>query len=290
MHKNSKKISTFNIFNYIFMILICIVFVYPFIYTTAISFSGSKPILEGSVFLLPKEFTLGAYQAIFRDRNMINSFIFTVELTIMGTLSSIIVTTLTAYPLSKNDFKGKNIFLNIIIFTMYFNGGLIPTYLLVKGMGLINSMGSLILLNLVDTFLLIIMMNYFRGLPIELEESAKVEGANNFDIFVRVILPLAKPVIATLVIFYAVSYWNTFFNALIYIQESKKYPLQVKLYQILNSTDNYSINSAEATAAQVIPENLKGAVVLVTALPIIVVYPMLQKYFIKGVTIGAIKG
>lgn len=268
------------------MLLICAAFLYPFIYTAAISLSSSQPILEGSVILYPKGFTLGAYKFLLHDKNIINSLKFTAELTISGVLASMIVTTCCAYPLSKREFKGRNFFLNIIIFTMYFNGGLIPTFLLVKKIGLTNHIGSLILPNLVDVFLLIIMINYFRGLPVELEESAKVEGANNINIFIKIIIPLAKPVLATLVIFYAVSYWNTFFSALIYIQESKKYPLQVKLYQMLNS----AYNSQDIVDLGVIPENLKGATVLTTALPIILIYPLLQKYFIKGVTIGAVKG
>lgn len=290
MFANQKKISLFSIFNYTLMIILCIIFIYPFIYTAAISFSGAKPIMEGKVLLYPKEFTLSAYQALFKDSRMMRSFIFTVELTVSGVAASIFATTFTAYPLSRIDFKGKNIFLNIIIFTMYFNGGLIPTYLLIKHIGLTNKMGALIFPNLIDTFLLIIMLNYFRGLPLELEEAGKVEGANNFTIFLRIILPLSLPVLATLTIFYSVGYWNTFFNALMYIQTPKKYPLQVILYQILSSTDTVTTNSNEVYSKELIPENLKGAIVIVTALPIIVIYPFLQKYFIKGATVGAVKG
>lgn len=284
-----KKISAFNIFNYTLMVILCIVFIYPFIYTIAISFSGAKPIMEGKVLLYPKEFTLSAYQALFKNDNMIRSFIFTVELTVSGVFASIFATTFTAYPLSRTDFRGKNIFLNLIIFTMFFNGGLIPTYLLIKQIGLTNKMGSLIFPSLIDTFLLIIMLNYFRGLPVELEEAGKVEGANNFTIFLKIILPLSLPVLATLTIFYAVSYWNCFFSALMYIQSPKKYPLQVLLYQILSNTDAIT-NGDDAGSNKVIAENLKGAIVIVTALPIVVIYPFLQKYFIKGATVGAVKG
>lgn len=286
---NNKKISTFSIFNYTLMIILCIIFIYPFIYTAAISFSGAKPIMEGKVLLFPKEVTLSAYQALFKNDSMIRSFIFTIELTVSGVAASIVATTFTAYPLSRIDFKGKNIFLNLIIFTMYFNGGLIPTYLLIKQIGLTNKMGALIFPSLIDTFLLIVMLNYFRGLPIELEEAGKVEGASNFNIFLKIILPLSLPVLATLTIFYAVSYWNCFFSALMYIQTPKKYPLQVMLYQILSSTDTVT-NSEDVSSKQVIAENLKGAIVIVTAMPIIVIYPFLQKYFIKGATVGAVKG
>lgn len=287
---NKKKIDFFSIFNYTLMIVLCIVFIYPFIYTAAISFSGAKPIMQGKVLLYPKEFTLSAYQAIFKNDNIMRSFLFTVELTIFGVATSILATTFTAYPLSRIDLKGKNVFLNLIIFTMYFNGGLIPTYLLIKQIGLTNKMGSLIFPSMIDTFLLIIMLNYFRGLPVELEEAAKVEGANNFTIFLKVIMPLSLPVLATLTIFYAVGYWNTFFNALMYIQSPKKYPLQVLLYQILSSTDTMTNNSNEVYSKELVAENLKGAIVIVTTLPIVVIYPFLQKYFIKGATVGAVKG
>ena len=288
MRTNNKQ-SIFNSLNNIFMAIICIIFLYPFLFTIAMSFSSPKAILEGRVFLLPVQFTIGAYRALFKDSTMITSIIFTVKLTVFGVASSIAATIFTAYPLSRRDLRGKNVILNFIIFTMYFGGGLIPTFLLVKGIGLQDKMGALIIPCLIDTFLLIIMMNYFRGLPIELEESAKVEGANNFQIFFKIILPLSFPVIATLVIFYAVSYWNTFFNALIYMQSPSKNPLQIKLYLVLNAVDSYT-GQSETYSGDIIPENIKAGTVLITTVPIMIIYPFLQKYFVKGVTIGAVKG
>lgn len=287
---NNKKFSAFTIFNYTLMVILCLVFIYPFVYTFALSFSGAKPIMEGKVLLFPKEFTLNAYQALFQNGRMITSFLFTVKLTIFGVVTSVATTALTAFPLSRMDFKGKNILLNLIIFTMYFSGGLIPTYLLVKQIGLTNKMGSLVFPSMIDTFLLIIMLNYFRSLPVELEEAGKVEGANNFTIFLKIIIPLSLPSLATLTIFYAVGYWNSFFNALMYIQSPKKYPLQVLLYQILSATDTMTNNSNEVYSKELVAENLKGAIVIFTSLPIIIVYPFLQKYFIKGATVGAVKG
>lgn len=290
MSKKGKGIGIFNFFNITLMIILCIVFLYPFVYTIAMSFSSPKAILEGRVFWIPVEFTTGAYQALLKDSSMITSLFFTVKLTVFGVLSSLVMTTLTAYPLSRRDLRGKNLFLNLIIFTMYFGGGLIPTFLLVKGVGLSNKMGSLILPGVIDTFLFILMLNYFRGLPIELEEAAKVEGANNFQIFLKVIMPLTLPCLATLTIFYAVNYWNTFFSALIYIQSPKKYPLQLKLYMVLSAVGSYNNNQSEAYSADIIPENIKAGTVLVSSVPILVVYPFLQKYFVQGVTVGAVKG
>lgn len=289
MRTNNSR-SIFSIVNCFIMILLCVVFLYPFVFTIAESFSSPRAIIGGMVFLWPVEFTAGAYKALFKDSSMITSLIFTIRLTIFGVASSLAATTLTAYPLSKRDLYGRNVFLNLIIFTMYFSGGLIPTYMLVRNIGLTNKMGSLILPCLIDTFLLIIMMSYFRGLPVELEEASKVEGANNFQIFAKVIMPLSLPVIATLTIFYAVQYWNTFFSALMYIQSAKKYPLQVKLYNVLSSVTSYSNDQSEAYSTDSTPENLKAATVLITTIPILVVYPFLQKYFVKGVTIGAVKG
>jgi len=283
--------KAFHIVNNALMLLLCLTFIYPFLYTLALSLSDARYIIEGRVLLWPRGFNIHAYQAIFNDRSLINSLFFTSGLTFCGVIASMIVTTLAAYPLSRTGLKGTGLILRLIVFTMYFGGGLIPTYLLVKSLGLTNTMGALIFPDLVHTFWLIIMISYFRGIPVELEEAAKVEGCSDFGILYRIIIPLAKPVLATLIIFYAVHYWNTFFQALIYIQSPTKYTLQIKLYQVLNIFSDDLKNSLDTEAAKaVISENLKAATVLVTVLPILFIYPWLQKHFIKGVTIGAIKG
>ncbi|THF76723.1 carbohydrate ABC transporter permease [Cohnella fermenti] len=287
---NRKKTSVFSVVNYTLLTLVSLTFLYPFLYTIAVSFSGPQAILSGHVFLWPVGSNTGAYQALFKDASMIHALLFTAQLTVFGVLASLAMTVVTAYPLSKKELKGKNILLNLIIFTMYFNGGMIPNYLLIKQLGLLDRIGALFLPGLIDTFLLIIMLNYFRGLPVEIEEAAKVEGANNFRIFRSVVIPLSMPVIATLIIFYAVGYWNSFFDALLYMQSTDKYTLQLKLYIVLNALDSYSTSQVESYSNQIIPENLKAATVLVATVPILIVYPFLQKYFIKGVTIGAIKG
>lgn len=283
--------KAFQIVNYSLMFILCLVFIYPFIYTLAVSLSDAKYILNGSVFVIPKGLNFSAYRAVLSDTSLIHSLLFTIILTVLGVAASIVMTTLAAYPLTRKGLKGTGIILRLIVFTMYFNGGLIPTYLLIKNLGLIDTMGALIFPDVIQTFLLIIMMSYFRSIPVELEEAAKVEGCSEFGILWRIIVPLSKPVIATLVIYYAVSYWNMFQQALMYIQSPSKYTLQIKLYQVLNVFQQDLTNSLDTESVKaVIPENLKSAMVLVTSLPILVVYPWLQKYFIKGVTIGAIKG
>ncbi len=281
----------FRIVNNTLMFLLCLTFIYPFLYTLALSLSDARYIIEGRVFLWPKGFNIQAYRAIFSDRSLINALLFTSALTVCGVTASMIATTLAAYPLSRTGLKGTGLILRLFVFTMYFSGGLIPTYILVKSLGLTNTMGALIFPDLIHTFWLIIMISYLRGIPVELEEAAKVEGCSDFGVLCRIIIPLAKPVLATLVIFHAVHYWNTFFQALIYIQSPSKYTLQIKLYQVLSIFSEDLLNSLDAEAARaVISENLKAATVLVTVLPILFIYPWLQKYFIKGVTIGAIKG
>jgi putative aldouronate transport system permease protein len=293
MNKNTGGfLSLFHVVNYLVMTLLGVLFIYPLVYTVSLSLSNAGAILSGRVFLLPQGFNLNAYKALFQDKTMLTSFIYTVKLTIFGVIASIVMTTLAAYPLSRRNLKGGTAILYLIVFTMYFSGGIIPNYLVIKNLKLIDTMGSLIMPAMINTFNLIIMINYFRGLPVELEEAAKVEGCSNFGVLWRVFIPLSKPILATLTIFYAVEYWNSFFSALMYIQSPEKYPLQIKLYQILNVfSDNLSNQTnADVGSQVVIPENLKSAAVVVTVMPIIFVYPWLQKYFIKGVTIGAIKG
>jgi putative aldouronate transport system permease protein len=258
-------------------------------YVIAVSLSSPSAIITGRVYFYPIGFTASAYRHIFKDSSIINAFVFTTQLTVVGTVCSLIVTALAAYPLTRKQFKGTGLIMRLLVFTMYFSGGMIPTYMVVRGLGLFNSMWSLIVPNVVDTFLLIIMISFFRNLPYELEESAKVDGCSNFGIFLRIFLPLSSAIIATLTVFLSVAYWNTFFNALLYIQDPKRLTLQVKLYQVLNMFSD-SLNDASGVSMDVIPENVKGATIVIAVLPIMIVYPFMQKYFVKGVAIGAIKG
>jgi len=289
MRNESIASRTFDVFNVIFLCLLCVTFLYPVFYVIAISLSNPSAIISGKVYFYPIGLTTSAYRHIFRDSSIINSFIFTIELTVAGTVCSLIVTALAAYPLTRKQLKGGGTIMRIIVFTMYFSGGMIPTYMVVRGLGLFNTIWALILPNLVDTFLLIIMISFFRNLPYELEESAKVDGCSNFGIFVKIFIPLSTAIFATLTVFLSVAFWNTFFNALLYVQDPTKLTLQVKLYQVLNMFSD-SLNAGSGASMDVIPENVKGAVIVIAVLPIVIVYPFMQKYFIKGATIGAIKG
>ncbi|MGI5900279.1 MAG: carbohydrate ABC transporter permease [Christensenellales bacterium] len=292
MKNESIASRIFDVFNVVFFALLSITFLYPILYIIAISFSEPRAIIEGRVYALPVGFTTSAYKFIFRNSATTNAIEFTALLTVLGVVFSLVVTAMAAYPLSRRGLKGGKAIMKIIVFTMYFSGGLIPTYMTVRGLGLFNSIWSLILPRLVDTFLLIIMVSFMRELPYELEEAAKVEGCSNIKTFLYVFLPLCVPVLATLTIFYAVSYWNTFQPALLYIQSNSRTTLQVRLRTVLSAFSDSMDQSALGTdiSGLVVPENVKGATVVVAVLPILVVYPLLQKYFIKGVAIGAIKG
>lgn len=279
----------FEAVNSIFLILCSVVFLYPLVYIISVSLSSPRDIMSGRVLLFPVGFNIESYRTMLSDQSLIHAFLFTVELTVIGTVASVALTVLTAYPLSIRGLKGGRIIFFAILFTMYFSGGLIPTYILVKQLGLLDKMGALIL-PCIDTFLLIITVSYMRALPDELREAAVVEGSSNFGIFFKIILPLSVPVIATLVIFYAVGYWNTYFGALLYMQSPEHYTLQIKLYLILNATDNITLRVRPGAESLVIPDNLKGATIALTIIPILVVYPWVQRYFIKGVSLGALKG
>ena len=293
----SRGEKIFDTVNYTLMLILAVIFLYPFLYTVSRSLSDSAHIIRGSVWLLPQGLNLEAYRALLDDSSIVRSILYTLAMTLSGVFLSIVMTTLAAFPLSKKHLRGRNLFMTIIIITMYFRGGLIPDYILIKNLNLLDSMGALVLPVLINTFNMIIMMNFFRGIPESLEEVAKIEGANNFQILLKIAIPLSLPMLATLTIFYSVGYWNTFFSALMYIQDPDKYVLQVMLYHVLDNAEAvmnemYLQASQELSAgsSSVIPENLKSAMVIITAGPILVIYPFLQKYFVKGARVGAIKG
>jgi putative aldouronate transport system permease protein len=289
MKNESTASRIFDVFNIVFLCFLSMTFLYPVFYVVSTSLSSPTAIITGRVYFYPVGLTASAYRHIFRDTSIISSFVFTVELTVLGTISSLIVTALAAYPLTRKQLKGSGVIMRLIVFTMYFSGGIIPTYMVVRGLGLFNSVWSLILPNAIDTFLLIIMISFFRNLPYELEESAKVDGCSNFGIFLKIFIPLSTAIIATLTVFLSVAYWNTFFNALLYIQDPRRLTLQVKLYQVLNMFSD-SLSESAGVSMDVIPENVKGATIVIAVLPIMAIYPFMQKYFIKGAAIGAIKG
>lgn len=289
--KNTLGDRIFNFINITLLTCFVCLCVFPFINIIAVSLSDNGAIISGKVFLWPVGINISAYREVFTDLTMIRSFVFTVGLTLLYTLITLIMTILCAYPLSKKSLKGRTALLLIITFTMYFSSGSIPLYLLVSELKLLNTIWALILPGAVNTFNMIVMKSFFTSLPSGLEESAKIDGAGHFRILFSIVLPLSMPIIATISLFYAVGRWNGFSDAIYYINDPKMYPLQLKLRQLisLNNVDQMMTNLQEEQD-RVIPEQIKSASIMFATVPILLIYPWLQKYFVKGMMVGSIKG
>ena len=275
------------------ILLVSLTCVLPFINVAALSLSSKSAILRGSVSFWPVEFETTAYQAIFADPSMMRSLGFTVIITVAYTLLSMVMTILMAYPLTKKRLKGRKFFNFMALFTMYFSGGTIPIYLNIKELGLLDSPWSLILPGMLSTYNMIILKSFFSALPGELEEAATIDGANDFQILLQVYLPLSLASLATLTLFYAVGKWNSFQDALYYIQTKAYQPLQLKLYHLIKGSQAVDIAAMEGGSTSVatdISESIEPASIIFATLPILVVYPFVQRYFVSGVTIGAVKG
>lgn len=285
-----KKTTGFDILNVCILLLVAVLTLYPFLYMIFISLSSSIHVLRNEVWLWPKGFTLEYYRTVAANPQIITGYKNTVIYTVVGTLLSLFITAMGGYALAKKELFGRKFFTMAIVFTMLFNGGMIPTFLVVKELGIMNTLWAMVLPGLVATWNLIIMRTFFQGLPHELEESGKMDGLNDIGIFMRIIVPLSKPVMATIALFYAVGLWNNFFYALLYLRDIDLYPLTVVLRNIV-LTGQYSNDTANGGGGDVIiDESLKFATIIYSTLPILMVYPFLQKYFVKGVMIGSVKG
>jgi len=281
----------FNTVNVILIIITMVLCLAPFIHIIAISLSSNRAIGSGEVSFFPKELSFEAYTKVFADGSMIRSLIYTVWLTVLSTVLSMAMTIAAAYPLAKSNLKGRKWFMLVIVVTMFFSGGIIPEYILIKNLHLLDSTWGLILPGLISPFYMIILITFFRGIPESLEEAAGIDGSSHFGTLMRIILPLSLPVMATLSLFYAVGRWNGFQDALMYITKPELYPLQLKLYQMIQQNQITELMQNEGIGAvQVLPESLKAASVIFSTLPILLVYPWLQRYFISGVMVGAVKG
>lgn len=268
----------------------CLLILIPLMHIISGSFSDPMTLLKGEVGLLPEGFNLSMYKLVFRDDEIWQSYRNTIVYTVVGTSISVTLTACGAYPLSRKDFYGKNLFMGMFAFTMYFTGGMIPTYLLVKNLGMLDSMWALVLPSAVSTYNLIIMRTFFQtSIPDELVESAAIDGCNDLGVFFRIVIPLSAPIFAVMVLFYGVSQWNSWFPALLYISDRDLYPLQMILREVLIQGEMSEMTGAIGDA-EVIGDGLKYATMVVATLPIMCLYPFLQKYFVKGVMIGAVKG
>lgn len=283
----------FNVINMIFMLFMICITLYPFYYVVMASLSdSSRLMLEDGLLMKPAGFSLLAYKMVFKNPNIMSGYRTTLIVVVAGTFINVLLTSMGAYLLTRKKFAIRNAMAYMMIFTMYFSGGMIPTYLLIyKGLNLGDSLWALILPNAISTYNLLIMRTNFAAIPESIEESAKIDGANDFVILFRIIIPLSLPIIAVMVLFYGVAHWNAWFSAMLYIRTKSKYPLQLILREILllNSTEGM-MEGTIGSDKYSIGESIKYATIVVATLPILCVYPFIQKYFVKGMMIGAVKG
>jgi len=288
----SRGEKIFNFANYTFMCMLIVLMIFPFWYLVMGSLSDAKLAAGGGLFLVPAGFSLDAYSAILNNSSFLTSFRTTVIVTIAGTAIGTFFSATTAYAISKTRLRGATLFSFLILFTMLFNGGMIPSYLLVKELGMMNTLWALILPNAISAFNIFVMRSFFKGIPEELEEAARIDGANDLTIFFRIVLPLSKAVLATIGLFIAVMYWNEFFSTVLYITDKDKWQLQAVLRDLISNTSQ-AMNSSGATMGlqrNVSEFTVRMASIVVATVPILIVYPFLQKHFAKGALIGSVKG
>jgi putative aldouronate transport system permease protein len=293
MVMRGKKFGDIALDGGIYFILIAmgLITLLPFANVVSKSVSEEWAIVSGKVGIFPVGFQIDTMQFVVTSNQFLHSLFISGLITVIGTLASLLLTALTAYPLSKRELPGMGVVIVLFIFTMMFNGGIIPNYLLIRQLGLIDNLGALIWPALISVFNMLVIKSYFESLPPSLEESAKLEGARNYTILFRIILPLSGPVLATIGLFYAVYYWNDYFNPMLYINSTSLKPLQLYLQDIVMNADTSSVLNKSADDLMNVPaEGVRSATVIASTVPILLVYPFLQKYFIKGVLIGSVKG
>lgn len=292
--KNSNSDRVFIAFVYIFLTFALIIVLYPLIYVVSASFSSPKAVIGGEVWLFPVKPTLMGYKAVFKNQQLIDGFINSFFYMIVGTTINIIMTMLCAYPLSRKEFYGRTIITGLFVFTMYFSGGLVPTYMLVKNLKLLDTRWALIIPTAMSVWNMVIARTYMQNtIPDALFEAASIDGCSEIGFFFKVVIPLSAPIIAVLALYYGVAHWNSYFNAMIYLKSQKLMPLQIILRNILilGNVDPTMIQDVEALARkQGLADLLKYSVIVVASVPVLCIYPFVQKYFVKGVMIGALKG
>lgn len=292
--RKSKGDIIFDTINIVILAIILIIVAYPLIYVVSASISDPTAILNGQLKLLPKGFTLEAYTRVIKNKDILMGYKNTILYTVIGTLVNIILTIMIAYPLSRKDLRGRNFIMAILTFTMFFSGGLIPTYLIIKDLGLINNFWVMILPNAISMYNVIIVRTFFQNsIPMEIQEASMIDGCSNIKILIKIILPLSKPIMAVMVLYYGIAHWNAFFNALIYLSDKEKHPLQLILRDILiqnEMNDMMNMTSESVAQQQLFSESLKYAVIVFASLPVLIIYPILQRHFVKGVMVGALKG
>lgn len=286
--------SIFSITNGIFMLLVMVVTLYPFLNTIAVSFNNGLDTIRGGIYLWPREWTLQNYVSVFQNPNLTQAAFISVARTVIGTVVQLFCTAMLAYVLSRKEYMFNKLVTTLFVMTMYFSGGLIPGYMLIKQVGLLNSFWVYIIPGLIGVFNMIVIRTYIQGLSEGLIESAKMDGAGDFRIFMRIVLPLSKPVLATVALFIAVGQWNSWFDSMLYTAGNRNLTtLQYELMKLLSSATSQggtvNVDSYKNVTNMVTPVSIRAAITVVTAMPIVLLYPFLQKYFVTGLTIGGVK-
>ncbi len=284
----------FNVINITLITLVLLLVAYPLLYVVSVSFSDPILVSSGRVLLLPKGFTLEGYQKIFESTEIWRSFFNSVRYTLIGTALNIVMTVMAAYPLSRRGLAGRRFLLLVMTFAMYFSGGMIPAFLVVKLLGLYNTFWALVIPGAISTYNMIVMRSFFESsIPEELHDAANIDGCDDYQYLLKILLPLSKPVLAVMVLFYGTGHWNAFFNAIIYLRNAADYPLQVVLRNILLKnvlSENMITDFGGAATYSHTAEIIKYGLIIVSSIPMLAVYPFVQKHFVKGVMIGSIKG
>ncbi|WP_022931055.1 carbohydrate ABC transporter permease [Treponema bryantii] len=287
--KESSGYIVFKWFNTIIMILVCAATLYPFLYLVAQSFSSEEAITLGKVNLIPIGFNIETYKSVLAKGEFMHSYKNTLVYSVLGTILSLVFSCCMAYPLSKKELKGYKVLTKFVIFTMYFGGGLIPNYVLMMKLHLINHTAGFIIPSLLSTYYIILMKSFFADCPHELEEAGELDGLSPIGIFVRIVLPLSMPIIATMILFNAVGYWNNWYNAFLYLDKKEMWPVAYYLKTVISGAST-SADPGEATAEKMqIAANIKSCSMVLMALPIICVYPFISKYYVEGMMLGGVK-
>lgn len=288
--KDSRSYRAFRLVNGAILILVAALVLYPFVNIVAQAFSSEGYINSGQVNLVPRGFNVTTFQVVFGDSMFWQNYRNTVVYTVVATAIAMALTTTYAYALSKHHLKGRKLFIGVAVATMFFNGGLIPNYILISQLGFRNTLWAIVLPNAISVFNLLVMKSFFENFPSELEEAASIDGMSTYGVFFKVVLPLSKAVVATMLLFYAVSFWNGWFGAFLYLDDPKLYPVTVYLRNLMAGvTSGTSIQGGSTDNMTQIAANVQSVTMLLTVLPIICLYPFLQRYFVSGVMLGAVK-
>ncbi|WP_028549652.1 carbohydrate ABC transporter permease [Paenibacillus sp. UNC451MF] len=294
METRSLGDKWFDAVIYALLAVVAVLVLYPLVFVLSASISNPATVLNGDMWLWPKDLSFVGYTKVLENNDLLRSYLNTIIYTVVGTAINLVMTVMAAYPLSQKSFYGRNVLTAVMVFTMFFSGGLVPAYMLVKQLGMLNSIWALVIPSAVSVWNIVIMRTFFQtSIPNEIQEAASIDGCSDWKTLWRIVLPLSMPILAVMVLFYAVGHWNAYFNALIYLTDRGLYPLQLILREILVQGEmEHMVNVGDSSHAKTImdQEAVKYAVVVVANLPILLLYPFLQKYFVKGIMIGALKG